>query len=122
MQRPIFASDLVQLSDVVLDISGRVPISLLELVLLGIQVLFAIRNRYIFAKLKTAEHTVGGREGCCQKCADQKSWTPTAPTKQRRSISGMGIEMATEQLLHPAPHEPAPEPAKLRFRSVPGQI
>jgi len=47
-----FPSDLVQLGDVVLNISRRIPISLFKLVLLGIQVFFAIRNRYIFTSSK----------------------------------------------------------------------
>src|ERR1700758_4873068 len=105
MQRPIFASDLVQLGDVVLNISGRVPISFLELVLLGIQVLFAIRNRYIFTKLKTAVNTVGRREGCCQKCADQKSGTkkngaPPALKKKSQKIRGIGKKNTPEVILH----------------------
>src|ERR1700730_17681497 len=58
MQRSIFPSDLVQLGDIVLNISRRIPISLLKLVLLGIQVFFAIRDRYIFTKLETAVDTI----------------------------------------------------------------
>src|SRR6266403_1682341 len=122
MQRPIFASDLVQLSDVVLNISGRVPISLLELVLLGIQVLFAIRNRYIFTKLKTAVDTVGGREGCCQKCADQKSWTSTGLKKNRQNIRGIGKKIATEVKLHLGRAELGEVLGKLRLRVAPGEI
>src|SRR6201982_502777 len=122
MQRPILASDLVQLGDVVLNISGRVPISFLELVLLGIQVLFAIRDRYIFTKLKTAVNTVGRREGCCQKCADQKSWTPAGLKKKRQNSRGIGKKITTEVILHLGRAELGQVLGKLRLRIAPGEI
>src|SRR6266446_2943784 len=122
MQRPIFASDLVQLGDVILNISGRVPISLLELVLLGIQVLFAIRNRYVFTKLKTAIDTVRRREGGRQKGANQKSRTSTGLKKERQNIRGIGKKIATEVILHLGRTELGEVLGKFRLRIAPGEI
>src|SRR5260370_32026843 len=122
MQRPIVASDLVQLGDVILDISGRVPISLLQRVLLGIQVLLAIRNRSVFTKLNTAVDTVRRGEGGRQKGPNQKSRTSTGLKKKRQNIRGIGKKIATEVILHLGRTELGEVLGKFRLRISPGEI
>src|SRR5438132_6542593 len=100
MQCSIFASDLVQLGDIVLNISRGVPISLLKLVFLGIQVFFPVRDRHVFRKLETAVNTVRRRQGSGQKSADQKSRASAGLEKNRQNIRGISKKIAPEVVLH----------------------
>src|SRR6266487_788178 len=67
MKRAIFAPDSIEPPDPILDVSRRVPIPLLELILLGIQIFLATGQSVVFAQFVAAVDAVEsgerGREG-----------------------------------------------------------
>src|SRR5215475_12955053 len=63
----VLLADSVYSRDPILDVSRRVPIALLELVLLGIEILFATWQRLVLAQLVSTVDPVKRRKRRCQK-------------------------------------------------------
>ena len=76
VKRPVLLSDEIQLGDVFLDVSRRIPIAPLELVFLGFAILLLARDRYALTKLESAVDPIDRRERGCENRADKERRTP----------------------------------------------
>ena len=76
VKSPVFLADRIQLGDVFLDVSWRIPIAPLELVFFGIEIFLLARNRGAFAKLEPAVDSIDRRERGRENRADEEGRTP----------------------------------------------
>src|SRR6267378_3340384 len=87
LQRPILTPDRVQARDKLFDITRRVPVALLKLILLRIEVFFAPRQSGVFAELESAVNAVDTRQRGSQHRTNHKRRT-TATLQNRRQNVG----------------------------------
>src|SRR5688572_27614858 len=66
-QGGIASSNRVERADVVLDISGLVPIPSLQLVLLGVQIFLFSRDRLVLEQLESVVDAVVARQRCRER-------------------------------------------------------
>src|ERR1700736_1028407 len=93
VQCAIVATNAIKLRYIFLDIARSVPVSFLELVLLGIQIFFLTWNRHVLAKLESAVDPIDRRKRCGENRTNQKGRTPSRLKKCRQDVGGIRKEI-----------------------------
>src|SRR5262249_6509555 len=83
LKRTICPPNPVQARDPVLDVAGRVPIALFELILFRIEILLPAGQRFILAKFVSAVDAVKRRKRRSQNNADDECRAPAVLKKWR---------------------------------------